>query len=59
MVENIENPLKRLIGKYRGRNLRYEEVEELGDRLIEIETESNTRAQTNHRQTPQYDEPIQ
>lgn len=41
IVEVVKDPLKRLRGKYSRPDLRYEEVEELGDKLLEEETNAS------------------
>ena len=40
IVEVVKDPLKRLRGKYSRPDLVYEEVEELGDRILKEETDA-------------------
>jgi len=44
VVEVIKDPLKRLRGKYSRPDMRYEEVEETGDRILEEEIDASDRA---------------
>ncbi len=43
-IKVLKNPAKKLRGKYNDPQLTYEKVEEIADRLVEVEADASNRA---------------